>query len=86
MKHLNKNLLIVQPNHLKIVIDPPVDDLNVLENVIHDHAQAGEREALRQALWDYLKAWGIQRSGNKKPLPGHDKGVLTLRANSKIGA
>lgn len=77
----------IQARHLQIVSSPSIggSDLKVFENAISNQAMTGNRKALRKALWDYLERWGIQNNGKKKPLPDHDKGFLTLRANSNKG-
>lgn len=55
-----KVLPLVFPNFPRETIKEPLFSISSLERSIHNLAECGERKALRAALLEYLKLWGVQ--------------------------
>ncbi|MGE5445807.1 MAG: hypothetical protein ACM3SR_14635 [Ignavibacteriales bacterium] len=68
MKQLNKQSRIIQPQHLRVVIKPPL--VEIFENAVWNLARTGNRAALRKGLQDYAEIWTREVS-HKKFLPDH---------------
>lgn len=53
-----KRILPRPKKQLQVVVtNPPVAEIEVFENAIHNLARAGNREAVKKALQVYLELW-----------------------------